>query len=57
MIGIPHNAKYKEVKEMILTSGHTRFPVYKDSLDSVIGFFACERFHEIYRQATIIQHN
>jgi magnesium and cobalt transporter len=44
MIGIPHNAKYKEVKEMILTSGHTRFPVYKDSLDSVIGFLHVKDF-------------
>ena len=29
---------------MILTSGHTRFPVYKDSLDSVIGFLHVKDF-------------
>lgn len=44
MIGIPHNAKYKDVKEMIITSGHTRFPIYKDSLDSVIGFLHVKDF-------------
>jgi len=44
MIGIPHNANYKEVKEIILNAGHTRFPIYKDSLDSVVGFVHVKDF-------------
>lgn len=44
MIGIQHNAKYKETKEILLKAGHTRFPIYKDSMDSVIGFIHVKDF-------------
>lgn len=44
MIGISHKAKFKEAKEVILDAGHTRFPIYKDGLDSVIGFLHVKDF-------------
>ncbi len=38
MVGVSTKATYKEVRELALSEGHTRLPVYKESLDEIIGF-------------------
>ena len=38
IISIPTTAKFSEIKELILDTGHTRIPVYEDTLDNIKGF-------------------
>lgn len=38
IIGVSIKATYKEVRELVLKEGHTRIPVYKESLDEIVGF-------------------
>ncbi len=38
LIAIKHNADLEEVKKIITTKGHTRIPVFKETLDEIIGF-------------------
>ena len=39
LIGIPHTATPDELEQLILESGHSRFPAYVKNLDTIIGFF------------------
>ncbi len=38
IIGISSKATYHEVQALIISDGHTRFPVYNEHLDEIIGF-------------------
>lgn len=38
MISINHNLNFEEVKKIVVSEEHTRIPIYKDSLEEVIGF-------------------
>ncbi len=38
LIAIKYNANLEEVKKTITTQGHTRIPVFKETLDEIIGF-------------------
>lgn len=38
LIAIKHDADLEEIKKIIVGSGHTRIPVFKDTLDEIIGF-------------------
>ena len=38
IISIPITAKFNEIKELIFDTGHTRIPVYEDTLDNIRGF-------------------
>jgi len=35
--GVPAGASYDQVREAILNSGHSRLPVYEDSVDRIVG--------------------
>ena len=37
IIGIEAGAGYEDVREALLTEGHSRLPVYEDSLDHIVG--------------------
>lgn len=39
MIALSVEATYDEVLETVLDSGHSRFPVYREDLDDILGFF------------------
>lgn len=39
LIAIPHTATPNEVEQLVLESGHSRFPIYVRNLDTIIGFF------------------
>ena len=38
LIAIRHDADLEEIKKVITTKGHTRIPVFKETLDEIIGF-------------------
>ena len=37
MVGVPTTASFREVLELAATTGHARLPVYRDSIDNIIG--------------------
>jgi CBS domain containing-hemolysin-like protein len=39
LIAIPHIATPNEVEQLVLESGHSRFPIFVKNLDTIIGFF------------------
>jgi CBS domain containing-hemolysin-like protein len=39
LIAIPWNACPEEIERAVLDTGHSRFPVYRESLDHILGFF------------------
>ena len=39
VVGIPHTATPDELEQLVLESGHSRFPAYVKNLDTIIGFF------------------
>ena len=39
IIGIPNKATYEEVRDIILEHYYTRYPVYEESMDHIIGMF------------------
>lgn len=38
LVAVRHDADLEEVKKTITTQGHTRIPVFKETLDEIIGF-------------------
>ena len=38
IVAINHNLDFEEVKKIVVAEEHTRMPIYKDSLEKVIGF-------------------
>jgi CBS domain containing-hemolysin-like protein len=39
LIAVPHTTTVNDVEQLVLESGHSRFPVYVRNLDTIIGFF------------------
>jgi CBS domain containing-hemolysin-like protein len=39
LIGAPHTATPNDLEQLVLESGHSRFPIYVRNLDTIIGFF------------------
>ena len=39
VVAIPHTITPDEIEQLVLESGHSRFPVYVKNLDTIIGFF------------------
>ncbi len=39
IIGLPIEATYEEVRDMIIEHSYTRYPVYEDSMDTILGVF------------------
>lgn len=37
--GIPWDATFEEVREIVLNNNHTRFPIYEENMDNIIGLF------------------
>jgi magnesium and cobalt transporter len=67
MIAIPKEAPIREIIQLITDSGHTRFPVYEDNLNTIIGILHAKdilKYHfsqdddfnmlDIIREATFI---
>jgi putative hemolysin len=38
LIGVPHTVTPAELEQLVLESGHSRFPVYVKNLDTIVGF-------------------
>lgn len=39
MIAVPVTVTPHELEDLVLASGHSRFPLYRDNLDDIVGFF------------------
>ena len=39
LVALPHTATPNDVEQLVLESGHSRFPIYVRNLDTIIGFF------------------
>ncbi|MRG86873.1 hemolysin family protein [Salinibacillus xinjiangensis] len=39
IVGIPSNSSFSETQDIILNNNYTRYPVYKDSMDNIVGVF------------------
>jgi CBS domain containing-hemolysin-like protein len=37
MVGLPLDARQADIKEMLVASPHTRYPVYREDLDDIVG--------------------
>lgn len=46
IVGIPANATYDEVRDIILEHYYTRYPVYEESMDHIVGMFYSKTFIE-----------
>lgn len=46
VVGVPVNATYEEVRDTILEHFYTRYPVYDDSLDTIVGMFYSKKLIE-----------
>lgn len=46
VIGLPVDANYEDVRNTILEYSFTRYPVYEDSLDNIVGMFYSKKFVE-----------
>ncbi|TQR17192.1 HlyC/CorC family transporter [Psychrobacillus vulpis] len=46
VVGIPLEATYEEVRETILEHFYTRYPVYDESLDTIVGMFYSKKLIE-----------
>lgn len=44
VIGLPITATYEEVRETILAYYYTRYPVYEESMDKIVGMFYSKMF-------------
>lgn len=45
-VGIPIDSTYEEVRDLILDSSYTRYPVYEESLDNIVGLFLSKKLIE-----------
>ncbi|MCG7335040.1 CNNM domain-containing protein [Sporosarcina sp. ACRSM] len=46
IIGLPIEATYEEVRDTILEYSYTRYPVYDENMDTIIGVFYSKKFIE-----------
>ena len=47
IISVDKKKSYSEILQLIKTEGHSRFPVYKNNLDNIVGFFHIKDFINI----------
>lgn len=52
VVALPADATYDEVVHQVVDSGHSRLPVYEDSVDNVIGVLYAKRLLEDLGKAT-----
>src|SRR5690606_31792277 len=45
-VGIAIDSTYEEVRDLILDSSYTRYPVYEESMDNVVGLFYSKKLIE-----------
>jgi putative hemolysin len=45
-VGIAINSTYEEVRDLILDSSYTRYPVYEESMDNIVGLFYAKKLIE-----------
>ena len=45
-VGIAINSTYEEVRDLILESSYTRYPVYEESMDNIVGMFYSKKLIE-----------
>lgn len=46
IVGIAIDSTYEEVRDLILDSSYTRYPVYEESMDNVVGLFYSKKLIE-----------
>lgn len=46
VIGLPITANYEEARDTILEYSYTRYPVYEESMDEIVGIFYSKKFIE-----------
>ena len=46
MVALPLNATFDEVREVILQNGFTRYPVYDEDIDHIVGLFLSKKLVE-----------
>lgn len=46
IVGIAIDSTYEEVRDLILESSYTRYPVYEESMDNVVGLFYSKKLIE-----------
>jgi putative hemolysin len=39
IVGIPLNSKYDEVRDIVISNNYTRYPVFKEDMDNIVGVF------------------
>ncbi|MDZ5474009.1 CNNM domain-containing protein [Bacillus sp. 31A1R] len=39
IVGVPVESSYEEVRDIILANNYSRYPVYKDNMDNIVGVF------------------
>lgn len=45
-VGIPADSTYEEVRDIILSHSYTRYPVYEENMDNIVGLFFTKRLIE-----------
>lgn len=45
-VGIPIDSTYEEVRDLILDSSYTRYPVFEESMDNIVGMFYSKKLIE-----------
>ena len=51
IISVDKKNSYSEILDLIKSEGHSRFPVYKNNLDNIIGFFHIKDFININKNS------
>ncbi|HSO59133.1 MAG TPA: CNNM domain-containing protein, partial [Paenisporosarcina sp.] len=57
IVGIPTNATYDEVRDIILEHYYTRYPVYEESMDHIVGMFYSKTLIEWSMDPTMDMHD
>lgn len=57
IVGIPTNATYEEVRDIILEHYYTRYPVYEESMDHIVGMFYSKTLIEWSMDPTMDMHD
>ena len=51
IISVDKQKSYSEILDLIKSEGHSRFPVYKNNLDNIVGFFHIKDFININKNS------
>lgn len=44
IVGIPSDSTYEETQDILLNHNYTRYPVYRDTMDNIVGVFHSKQF-------------